>query len=399
MSKSFGVPGESAREQAEARRQRIEQLERLERSEEAWEHGAAGEESTAAAIAKRCPGAVALHDRRLAGGRANIDHIVLVQSGVWVIDSKRPKGRIKVDNARDGTQRLLIDGTNRTELVHKLAAQVTAVQAVMHDLDRTVPVYGAFCFHIPADTTIERIRVEDNGLPLLRTWTVDGFPLFSPRQMCRRLNAAGTLSATGAEELGGLLAERFPPAARHKAAPQTVAPVSATPGAQRPDVAVPSATRGPQRRDIAVPRATPGVQRPAGSAEPRLSKAEFRARKEAEQLAAWEAQRPEIERALGGQVPPVLADQLRTDPLIWCHHSLWHSRVYLACVHGRVGERVPWRTAGAVVAELHNGRPLTPQWNALNGFLEHLRDTGYVEFSRVDGRITEVLILRDLVSP
>jgi hypothetical protein len=45
---------------------------------------------------------VALHDRRMPCSQANIDHIVLVPSGVWVIDSKRVRGRIRVEDRRDG---------------------------------------------------------------------------------------------------------------------------------------------------------------------------------------------------------------------------------------------------------------------------------------------------------
>jgi hypothetical protein len=104
------TPGESARQQAERRRVRIEQLERRAKN---WDGGAAGEELTAESIEKRCPKAIALHDRRMPDSRANIDHIVVVPSGVWVIDSKRMKGRIKVEDADDGTQRLVVNGNDQ----------------------------------------------------------------------------------------------------------------------------------------------------------------------------------------------------------------------------------------------------------------------------------------------
>lgn len=206
VGESFGVPGGSARKQEEERRKRRQELERLERREDNWNQGAAGEESTAAAIARRCPAAVALHDRQMPGSRANIDHIVLVASGVWVIDSKRPKGRIKVQKAKGGAQKLLIGGHDRTELVHKLTRQVNAVKAAMLQAGSDVPVNGAFCFHLQADTTIERLRAEDNGLPVFGTWTIDGYPLFYPRQMCKRLNDPGTLTSSKAHELARTVA-------------------------------------------------------------------------------------------------------------------------------------------------------------------------------------------------
>ena len=36
-----------------------------------------------------------LHDRAVPGGRANIDHIAVVPSGVWVIDTKHYRGRLE----------------------------------------------------------------------------------------------------------------------------------------------------------------------------------------------------------------------------------------------------------------------------------------------------------------
>jgi hypothetical protein len=301
------------------------------------------------------------------GSRANIDHIVLVASGVWVIDSKRPKGRIKVQKAKGGAQKLLIAGHDRTELVHKLTRQVNAVKAAMLQAGSDVPVNGAFCFHLQADTAMERLRAEDNGLPVFGTWTIDSYPLFYPRQMCKRLNDPGTLTSSKAQELARIVADLFPPAGNVRSAAPTAAPSS--------------------------PRHEP---MPAPDAGVRLSKAEYKATKEAEQLAAWEAQRSHIEATLGMPVPALLSARLPSDDAIWCHHALWHSRVYLECVHNRVGKIVPWKDAGAIVAGLHAGRPFAPQWKALNAFLAHLQRAGLVTFTDADDRITELLVIFDL---
>lgn len=40
-------------------------------------------------------GEVVLSDRRVPGGKGNIDHVVIARSGVWVIDTKQWKGRIE----------------------------------------------------------------------------------------------------------------------------------------------------------------------------------------------------------------------------------------------------------------------------------------------------------------
>ncbi len=54
-----------------------------------WRRGAEGEAATAMLLA-RLPRRryVVLHDRRIPGSRANIDHLVIGPTGVWVIDTK-----------------------------------------------------------------------------------------------------------------------------------------------------------------------------------------------------------------------------------------------------------------------------------------------------------------------
>jgi hypothetical protein len=380
MSRSFGVPGESARHQPDTHRKRREELERLERREHNWDGGAEGEVSTGDAIAARCPTAVALHDRRMPESRANIDHIVLVPSGVWVIDSKRMKGRIKVEDARDGTQRLLINGHNETRLVHKLTGQLNAVKAALDAIDPQLPVHGAFCFWLPIAKKRDLLNpfLEDNGLPLLHTWTINGYPLFHWRLMVRRLNARGALSAKHAERIGEALADRFPSALSRK---------TKLPSASEPAPVV--APKTPAR-----PLPTPTAAAPA-----HRSTAEFKARKDAERLHAWEQQRPVLEAELGGPIPPLLADRLSSDGAIWCHPALWHARVYLACVHGKVGQSVPYTQAASVIGAHHDGRAGGPQWRALTAFLEHLRTHGYVDFTSVDGRIGDIAVTADLHRP
>ncbi len=63
-------------------------------STKAWERGAVGEELLGARLDSiRSDDIAVLHDRRIPGSRANIDHIVITRAGVWVIDAKRYKGR------------------------------------------------------------------------------------------------------------------------------------------------------------------------------------------------------------------------------------------------------------------------------------------------------------------
>jgi len=42
-----------------------------------------------------------LHDRRIPGSRANIDHIVVAPSGVWIIDAKRYSDQLVQRRGKD----------------------------------------------------------------------------------------------------------------------------------------------------------------------------------------------------------------------------------------------------------------------------------------------------------
>lgn len=67
--------------------------------ETAWVRGAVGEEHVGAFLEKHLdPGTVLLNDRSIPRSRANIDHIAIAPAGVWVVDSKRYKGKVAVSN-------------------------------------------------------------------------------------------------------------------------------------------------------------------------------------------------------------------------------------------------------------------------------------------------------------
>jgi hypothetical protein len=64
----------------------------------AWRRGAAGERHTARLLAPlERHGWTILHDLAVPGSRANLDHLVIGPGGVFVIDSKQYRGRLKLD--------------------------------------------------------------------------------------------------------------------------------------------------------------------------------------------------------------------------------------------------------------------------------------------------------------
>ncbi len=94
-----------------------------------------------------------LHDRRIPGTKANIDHIAVTAGGVFVIDAKRyvdkrPELRVEGGILRPRIEKLMVGGRDRTKLVDGVLGQVERVRAVLSD--ETVEVSGVLCF-IDAD--------------------------------------------------------------------------------------------------------------------------------------------------------------------------------------------------------------------------------------------------------
>jgi hypothetical protein len=122
-------------------------------STRAWEVGARGEEL----LAKRLDGlseqgVLVLHDRRIPGTRANIDHVVVAPAGVFVIDAKRYKGRphLKVEGGfmRPRVEKLIVGSRDCTKLVAGVTKQVDLVRAALSRESRfePVPLRGMLCF-------------------------------------------------------------------------------------------------------------------------------------------------------------------------------------------------------------------------------------------------------------
>ena len=109
-----------------------------------WRRGAEGERRTAQLLAPlRHLGWTVLHDRRIPGSAANVDHLVIGPTGVWLVDSKSWRGRVKVlGDGRLWYGRRCLDGDlrvlrwaakeiDRTLGWHGYMAEPPQVQAVL----------------------------------------------------------------------------------------------------------------------------------------------------------------------------------------------------------------------------------------------------------------------------
>jgi Nuclease-related domain len=172
------------------------------RHESAFHRGELGETAVAAYLEKRtaCGPAVLLHDRRMPGGYGNIDHLAIAPNGVFVIDAKNIKGKVRVANPLFGAAKLMIRGRDRTKLIDGLDRQVHAVRRALTARGHPgVPVQGVLCF-VSAD------------LPLFGTLTIRGHCLLHRRALAKRLNKDGTLQSPAIDLLARALAAAFPSA-------------------------------------------------------------------------------------------------------------------------------------------------------------------------------------------
>jgi hypothetical protein len=170
--------------------------------ERAFEQGRLGEESVARSLERRLLGrpAVLLHDRRMPGGYGNIDHLAVAPRGVYVIDSKAIKGKVRVRPGEPGSSRLQVNGRTRNTLVLGLARQVEAVRTGLDALGHSnVPTTGVLCF-------------TEADFPLFGRMQIDGYLLRHRRSLAKELGAAGPLTAPAIDSLARSLSARFPPA-------------------------------------------------------------------------------------------------------------------------------------------------------------------------------------------
>jgi Nuclease-related domain len=105
----------------------------------AWRTGAGGERRTARRLRRLVRrGYVAFHDLSMPGSRANIDHLLIGPSGVFVIDSKQYTGHIQ--QTSDG--RVWHNHYPMDEQLATVRAEAGSVEAILG-----VPVIPLLCVH------------------------------------------------------------------------------------------------------------------------------------------------------------------------------------------------------------------------------------------------------------
>jgi hypothetical protein len=171
-------------------------------TETAFRIGAAGERELAESLERRTAAgpAVVLHNRRMPKRHGDIDHLATAPSGVFVIDAKNLKGKVRIDSPLFGKSKLLVAGRDRTSFIVGLDRQVAAVRdALNHAGHPDVPTHGVLCF----------TRAD---LPLVGTLKMGGHQILTARAVAKRLNADGPLNGDAIDNIARSLASVFPSA-------------------------------------------------------------------------------------------------------------------------------------------------------------------------------------------
>jgi hypothetical protein len=209
-----GTPGASARREYERRQAKRETRIREKhpklgglilairddpQSTTAWDTGALGEERLGQRLNELSSETLrVLHDRRIPGTRANIDHIAVTPTGIYVIDAKKYKGRpsLKVEGGilRPRVEKLLVGTRDQTKLVDSVLKQVDVVRGIVGD---DIPVTGVLCF-LEADWPLIGGAFTSRGVEVL--W---------PKKLYPRLAAEGPI-ASGVDDLLRALASALP---------------------------------------------------------------------------------------------------------------------------------------------------------------------------------------------
>ncbi len=171
----------------------------------AWGTGSVGEVKLAEALAK-VEGIVALHDRRVPGTRGNVDHLVVAPSGVWVVDTKRYEGEVRLRDVggllhRD--VRLYVGRRDQSKLADAMAWQVREVEAALSraGIEDAGKVRSVLCF---VDATWPLFGAPDE---------FRGVRIEDPKSLGKVLARERGLEPGAVERIARALAKELPPKA------------------------------------------------------------------------------------------------------------------------------------------------------------------------------------------
>lgn len=169
----------------------------------AWKQGAAGE-LRVAAILDGVKGISALHDRRIPGSKANIDHLVVGPAGAFVIDAKKYTGGVEKRNVGGWfrvDERLYVGGRDRSKVIDSVRWQMEVVQACLATAQMGISVHGVVCFVGAEWPLVFRRPIRMSGVTAL--W---------PKALGELVGKTGRLDRTAIDETTEMFAAVLKPA-------------------------------------------------------------------------------------------------------------------------------------------------------------------------------------------
>jgi Nuclease-related domain len=164
---------------------------------QAWATGAEGEARTGRFLEPlEAEGFRVLHDRKIPGSRANIDHIVIGPPGIFVVETKSYTGSLRI---RGGE--VYVAGRRKTGMIEEATREALAVQIALAD---EIDAHG---YHVTPIICVHRADLPWFGSE------VGGVRIVSGKDLVKRLRKADVvLSPDDVDRLAGLTAARLKPA-------------------------------------------------------------------------------------------------------------------------------------------------------------------------------------------
>jgi hypothetical protein len=177
-------------------------------STQAWATGSVGERRLGEHLRSLDDDAsvIILHDRRIPGSSANIDHVAITRSGIFVIDAKNYAGKVqKMD--RGGwfsiDLRLFVGRRDCTKLVAAMSKQTETLRQALHEAtieEFELSITPVLCF-VAAEWTL-----------FARPFQVGGVWVEWPNSLSKRLTADGPLPPEHVRLLAKRIAAALPSA-------------------------------------------------------------------------------------------------------------------------------------------------------------------------------------------
>jgi hypothetical protein len=173
-------------------------------STQSWAKGASGEARLGAFLERELAGVgIVLHDRCVPGSKANIDHIAVAPSGIWVIDAKSYRGKVErrtIGSFWNPSADLYVGGRRRTDLADAVRSQVEVVASAVAAKAGELPLKPVLCF------------VDSDWGVFPRAFVFHAVFVTWPQELVKRIRTEGPLDTATVAWTAARLATALPPA-------------------------------------------------------------------------------------------------------------------------------------------------------------------------------------------